>query len=104
MRITILATCGSGADATFPLVVGQVAAALRQGGQRVSLLGVHADIGKLISALRRRQPDLVFNLIERSRGDDLCDAGVLGLLDLLGGPYTGGGPGEMYIQRDRSLA
>ena len=49
------------------------------------------------------KPDLVFNLME-SFGDGLFGAvGVVGFLDLLGLPYTGGGPGEFYVQEDKAL-
>ena len=30
--------------------------------------------------------------------------GVTGILDLLQLPYTGGGPGELYLQEDKALA
>jgi D-alanine-D-alanine ligase len=104
MRITILAYSGRGADDTFAPVVGQVAAALRKGGHRVSILSVQGDVGKLISGLKRRQPELVFNLMERLADDEHDDVGIVGLLDLLGLPYTSGGPGEAYIQHDGTLA
>jgi D-alanine-D-alanine ligase len=32
-----------------------------------------------------------------------ADVGVAGFLDLLGIPYTGGGPGEFYLRQDKSL-
>jgi D-alanine-D-alanine ligase len=104
MRITILAYAEPGPDETFDTVVGQVAAALRKGGHRVSILGVSGQVGKLISGLKRRQPDLVFNLMEQFSEDIHSDVAAVGLLDLLGVPYTGGGPGEFYIQQDKALA
>src|SRR5947209_3524717 len=104
MRITILAYAENESVETFDVVVGQVAAALRKGGHRVSILGVHGNVGKLISGLKRRQPDLVFNLMEQFSEDIYSDVGVVGLLDLLGLPYTGGGPGEFYIEQDKALA
>ena len=103
MRITILAYAENEKEETFDLVVGQVAAALRKGGHRVSILGVYGNVGKLISGLKRRQPDLVFNLMEQFSEDIYSDVGVVGLLDLLGIPYTGGGPGEFYLQQDKAL-
>ena len=76
---------------------------LRQNGHRVSLLGIHGDVGKLRAGLMRRQPDLVFNLMESFGDSPLGAIGVAGLLDLLGLPYTGGGPGEFYVQEDKAL-
>ncbi len=52
----------------------------------------------------RRKPDLVFNLMETFGDGQLGAVGVAGFLDLLGLPYTGGGPGEFYIQEDKALA
>src|SRR5207302_6572185 len=83
--------------------VRQVARALRRGGHRPSLLGVHGDARKLIGGVRRRKPDLVFNLMETFGDNQLGAVGVVGLLDLLGIAYTGGGPGEFYLQEDKAL-
>lgn len=104
MRITILAYTEDQKAMSYDMAVGQVAAALRKGGHQASILGVHSNVGKLISGLKRRRPDLVFNLMEQFNEDIHSDVGVVGLLDLLGIPYTGGGPGEFYLQQDKALA
>jgi D-alanine-D-alanine ligase len=52
----------------------------------------------------RRKPDLVFNLMETFRDGQLGAVGVVGFFDLLGIPYSGGGPGEFYIQEDKALS
>jgi D-alanine-D-alanine ligase len=88
---------------TFDEVVGQVAAALRKGGHKVSVLGAHGDVRKLIAGLKRRQPELIVNLMEMFGKNLFADVAVVGLLDLLGLPYTGGGPGEIYLQQDKGL-
>jgi len=80
------------------------AGALREKGHRPSVLGIHADLGKLISGLKRRKPDLVFNLAEMFGKGLRSDVGVAGVLDLIGVPYTGGGPGELYLRQDKGLA
>jgi D-alanine-D-alanine ligase len=93
-------------DATEPdVVVRQVAEALRGAGHDVSTLTVQDDVCKLVHDLREQRPELVFNLLE-SFGDDIIGGqmGVCGLLDLLQIPYTGGGPGELYLQEDKALA
>jgi len=103
MKITVLYYLDDPNDPTPDVAILQVAEALRRNGHTVSRLGVHGDLGKLHAGLRRRRPDLVFNLME-SFGDSLFGAvGVVGFLDLLGLPYTGGGPGEFYIQEDKAL-
>jgi D-alanine-D-alanine ligase len=104
MKVTILTYLPSETSKDVDAVVAQVAGALREGGHRPSVLGVHGDLGKLISGLKRRKPDLVFNLMEMFGENLHGDVGVAGVLDLIGLPYTGGGPGELYLRQDKGLA
>jgi D-alanine-D-alanine ligase len=60
-------------------------------------------VKKLLGGLNRRRPELVFNLMETFGDDPLGAVGVVGLLDLLELRYTGGGPGEFYLQADKAL-
>lgn len=85
------------------LVVDQVAATLKKVGHQPSILEVHADIGKLIRAVNRRKPDLIFNLAETFGSGSLGAVAFVGLLDMLDVPFTGGGPGEFYLQEDKVL-
>src|SRR5436309_3342584 len=103
MNITILTHLDSDKAKDHDPVVDAVAGALRQGGHKPSILGVHSDVKKLIAGLARRKPDLVFNLMETFGNTQLGAVGVVGLLDLLGCKYTGGGPGEFYLQEDKAL-
>jgi D-alanine-D-alanine ligase len=103
MKITVLAYLDTETKAPYDVAVGQVANALRDGGHTVSVLGVHGNLRKLVNGLARRRPELVFNLMEMF-GDNLLGAApVAGLLELLGYPYTGAGPGEFYLQEDKAL-
>jgi D-alanine-D-alanine ligase len=104
MKVTILTHLEHENATEYDPVVRQVARALRRGGKRPSVLGVHGDLRKLIRGLRRRKPDLIFNLMETFGDTQLGATGAVGLLDLLGIPYTGGGPGELYLQEDKALA
>lgn len=93
-------------DAKEPdIVVQQVEQALRKRGHQTSTLAIHDDVVELVGELRRRKPDAVFNLVE-SFGADILGGliGVTGVLDLLEVPYTGGGPGELYLQEDKTLS
>src|SRR5439155_22843990 len=81
----------------------QIADALNEGRHKVSLLRVHGDIRKLMSGLTRRKPDLVFNLLESFGDEPRGYLGAAGVLELLGFPFTGGGPGEFYLQEDKAL-
>jgi D-alanine-D-alanine ligase len=103
MKVAILTHLEKETAREHDAVVAQVAAALRKGGHKPSVLGVHGDVRKLIGGLRRRNPELVFNLMETFGDTQLGAVGVVGLLDLLGIPYTGGGPGEFYLQEDKAL-
>src|SRR5437588_3180251 len=103
MKITVLAYLEHENARTHDVVVDQVAGALKKGGHKVSVFGVHGDVKKLVAGMSRRKPDLVFNLMETFGNSQLGAVGVAGLLDLLGLSYTGGGPGEFYLQEDKAL-
>jgi D-alanine-D-alanine ligase len=105
MNITVLTYLDSEDEGSkeYDQVVPQVARALRRLGHRVSILGVHGDVKRLITGLSRRRPDLVFNLMEMFGDNVFGDIPVTGLLDLLGLRYTGSGPGELYLSQDKGL-
>jgi D-alanine-D-alanine ligase len=104
MKIAILTYLESETSKTPDVVVEQVAEALREKGHRPSVLALHGDLTKLVSGLKRRKPDLVYNLMEMFGENLRGDVGVAGVLDLLGLPFTGGGPGELYLREDKGLA
>ncbi len=105
MKITILTYLDSEDENSkdYDPVVPQVARTLRRLGHRVSVLGVHGDVKRLINGLARRKPDLVFNLMEMFGENVFGDIPVTGLLELLGMRYTGSGPGELYLSQDKGL-
>ena len=103
MKITVLTGLEHEGGSLDP-VVDQVLAALRESGHEASVLAIHTDVREIIDGLREAKPDLVFNLLEMFGDDIRGDVGVAGLLDLLGVPYTGGGPGEFYLRQDKALA
>lgn len=86
------------------VVVDQVAAALAARGHAVEIVGVHGDLGRLVDGVARTRPELVFNLKEMFDDNLLGDVAVAGLLELFGVPYTGSGPGELYLRQDKALA
>ena len=104
MKITILTYVESEGSKKYDVVVEQVSRALRKGGHTPSVLGVHGDLSKFITSMKRRKPDLVFNLLEMFGDNIRGDVAVAGVLDLLGVRYTGGGPGELYLRQDKGLA
>jgi D-alanine-D-alanine ligase len=104
MDITILAYLEPG-DEKPDIVMEQVAKALESDGHKTSILTIRHDVDELIDGLKKPKPDLIFNLVE-SFGHDILGGtmGVAGVLDLLQLPYTGGGPGEIFLQEDKALA
>ena len=105
MNITVLTYLDSEDENSkdYEAVVPQVARTLRSLGHRVSVLGAHGDVKRLIAGLSRRKPDLVFNLMEMFGDNVFGDIPVTGLLDLIGLKYTGSGPGELYLSQDKGL-
>ena len=104
MRTVVLAYLEPG-DITPDAVVQQVAEALEAAGHEVVVMTIQDDVKALVAGIQEHKPALVFNLVE-SFGDDILGGtmGVAGVLELLEQPYTGGGPGEIFLQEDKGLA
>ena len=104
MRTVVLAYLEPG-DAAPDAVVQQVAEALKESGHETFVMTIQDDVRALVAGIEEHKPALVFNLVE-SFGDDILGGtmGVAGVLELLEQPYTGGGPGEIFLQEDKALA
>jgi D-alanine-D-alanine ligase len=83
-------------------VADRIVEALRTGGHQASVLAVE-NPRHLITSLSRRNPDLVFNVLEELGPTRFGAVAVAGLIEILGRPYTGGGPGELYLGQDKAL-
>lgn len=103
LRISVLTYVDKEGSLQYDDVVDQVAAALRERGHRVAILGVHGDVDRFIDELRAQKPQLVFNLVEMFGRNVLGDVSVAGTLQLLGLRHTGGGPGELFLRQDKAL-
>jgi D-alanine-D-alanine ligase len=104
MNIAILAYLESG-ESQPDVVMDQVQRALEGAGHSATVLTIHDDIVEIVEKVRAAKPELVFNLVESFDNDMIGGSmGVAGVLDLLQIPYTGGGPGELYLQEDKSLS
>ena len=105
MKITIITYLETKDAKEHDIVVDQVAEALKARKHKPSILAEHGDVKKLINGLSRRKPDLVYNLMEMFGTNVRADVPIAGLLDLLGYPYTGGGPSELALRlRTKALA
>ncbi len=104
MEITVLTNLESRNATSYDDVVEQIAAALRENGHEVSVLGVYDDVVEMTQSLREHRPELVFNLLESFGEETSADVAVAGLLELLRLHYTGSGPGELFLRQDKGLA
>jgi len=57
-----------------------------------------------LNCLVKCRADLIFNLTESFAGDDTKETNVAAYLDLLGIPYTGGGPHAHFLAQDKAIA
>ncbi|MHC4740985.1 MAG: D-alanine--D-alanine ligase family protein [Planctomycetota bacterium] len=86
-----------------PITEYHVIGSLRDLGHEVSVLGVMEDVAELVKALSEQKADLVFNLTEHFGGERRLDKNIVGLLELLGIPFTGSGIRAMMLCRDKAL-
>ena len=103
MKITVLTHLEKEDSKSVDPAAKQVAEALTAGGHEVQLLAIHDEVERLVRGLSAPEPDLVFNLMETFGKTQLGAVAVVGLLDLLGVRFVGGGPGEFYLQEDKGL-
>ena len=57
-----------------------------------------------LHALAKCGANLVFNLTESYAGDDTMEMNVAAYMDLIGLPYTGGGPHAHFLAQDKATA
>jgi len=77
--------------------------ALRTLGHEVGTVAVDLDFAALETTLRRRVPDLVFNLVESVGGHSRLIHVLPAFLEALGIPFTGCGGGAMFQTTDKLL-
>jgi D-alanine-D-alanine ligase len=73
-------------------------------GHTVERLGCDHDLAALVTELKRRAPDLVFNLVEALLGTGRLLNVVPTFLDALGLRYTGGRAEALYLSTNKLLA
>jgi D-alanine-D-alanine ligase len=79
----------------------QMAGVLEDAGFRIRRLGLEQDPTVLWTELRRRRPDVVFNLFEGNLTDGETESYVAGLLEWSGVPYTGSPMAALSLARDK---
>ena len=102
MKVVLLHT----KDATEPPedpVLGQIEEALRARGDEPVRVPVDNEVEPLVAALRKEQPDLVFNMAESFAGKSSLESNVAALLHLMGLRYTGSSPAGLIVAGDKTL-
>ena len=103
MRIALLHSCEA-LEAPVDPVIDQLSTALETLGHEVRRLATDKDVVPVVSALRKMQPDLVFNLAESFAGRSALESNIAALLNLLHLRYTGSSPAGLLLAGDKSLA
>ncbi len=102
MKVVILHTKDAAGPPEDP-VLGQIEGALRAGGHDIARLMVDTEVDRLVAALKREAPDLVFNLAEAYHGKSALESNIAALLNLLGLRYTGSSPAGLIQAGDKTL-
>lgn len=77
-----------------------VTAALEEAGYDVAVIDVQKDLAKFVSQIEAAQPDVIFNNLYGTGGED----GVIqGVLEMLGIPYTHSGVMASSIAMDKQM-
>ncbi len=76
---------------------------LQDAGFRIRRLGVELDPNALWTELKRRRPDVVFNLFEGNAEDTETESYAAGLLQWSGIPFTGSPLPALTLARDKHL-
>jgi D-alanine-D-alanine ligase len=81
-----------------------VIAALKRLGHQPIPLGVCQDLRPLIGRVEQEKPNLIFNLAEAFRLQRRHEPHLVGLLEMLGVPFTGADPTALMLCKDKALA
>jgi D-alanine-D-alanine ligase len=103
VKVVLLHTADAEGPPRDP-VIGQLLDAIRSHGHDVSPMVVDRSVESVVGALRRHEPDLVFNLAESFGGKSALESNVAALLNLLDLRYTGSSPAGLMLAGDKALA
>lgn len=73
-------------------------------GHDVRLICLFDSISPLIAAVEAQRPDFVFNIAEQFRDQPFLERNIPGLLELLGIPYSGTGPGGLMLCKNKAIS
>src|SRR5689334_8431798 len=81
-----------------------IAAALREGGNTVTIFSVDDEVERLVTFLEEHRPEAIFNLCESVLGRSDLEMCIAGVYDLFGIPYTGAGTMALGIALNKAVA
>lgn len=80
-----------------------VCQALKANGYEVNILGLHNTVLPLLEEIAENRPDVIFNLVEVFDDKTRLEKNVAALLEMLGIPYTGASPDDIFICNNKAL-
>lgn len=102
MKVAILHTQDALEPPVDP-VLADIEGALRENNHEPTRIVVNDKIEPVIEALKKFEPDIVFNLAEAFAGRSALESNVAALLNLLGLRYTGSSPAGLILAGDKTL-
>ena len=102
MKVTLLHTKDALEPPVDP-VLENIETALRAHNHECNRVVVDDSVDPVIAALRKVEPDIVFNLAESFAGRSALESNVAALLNLLGMRYTGSSPAGLLLAGDKTL-
>lgn len=77
---------------------------LKKNGHKVEVIGLYDSLDPLLDAIKRKKPDIVFNLLEEFNGDSQMDYHIVALLEAMKIKYTGCNSKGLAIAKDKALS
>lgn len=81
----------------------EVVKALRKLGHDVQMVGLFDDISPFMQAVQTNRPDIVFNCVESFNNNTTLERDVIGLVEMMGLPFTGTGPTGLMLCKNKGL-
>lgn len=81
----------------------EIARGLRRAGYRALAYNLQNDLRRLERVLKRRRPDILFNLVEFFHDDAGLESAVAGMFELYRVPYTGAPPFSLELCQRKGL-
>ena len=70
----------------------------------IRIVGLHDDLSPLLSEIKTKKPDIIFNLLEQFNNDSKMEYNLVALLELLNISYTGCNSKGLAIAKDKALS